>query len=388
MSSFVYTTAIKKIRKLEKRVKIVQGGTSAGKTYGIIPVLINKAAKCEGLEISIVSESIPHLRRGALKDFLKIMTQTNRFISEHYNRTLLKYTFSTGSYIEFFSAEQHDKLRGARRTHLYVNEANNISFDSYYQLAIRTSQDIYIDFNPTNEFWAHTELRDDEDSDFIILTYKDNEALPETIVKEIEKAKVKAAHSQYWRNWWNVYGLGKIGSLQGVVFENWKKTKTIPEGAKYVATGLDFGFTNDPTAAVDIYKFENNYYLDEVVYKTSVHNNDIYNLLKDKERFVIADSAEPKSISDLRRMGLRIKESVKGRDSVMYGIELMQREQLFVTERSVNLIKELRSYQWETTKSGEKINKPVDAFNHAIDSVRYVFQTLIGRTGTGKYSVS
>ena len=388
MSSFVYTTAIKKIRKLEKRIKIIQGGTSAGKTYGIIPVLINKAAKCEGLEISIVSESIPHLRRGALKDFLKIMTQTNRFIPDHYNRTLLKYTFSTGSYIEFFSAEQQDKLRGARRTHLYVNEANNINFDSYYQLAIRTSQDIYIDFNPTNEFWAHTELRDDEDSDFIILTYKDNEALPETIVKEIEKAKEKAKTSNYWRNWWNVYGLGEIGSLQGVVFENWKKTKTIPEAAKYVGTGLDFGFTNDPTAAVDVYKFEGNYYLDEVVYQTGVHNNEINNLLKDKKRFIIADSAEPKSISDLRRMGLRIKESVKGRDSVMYGIELMQREQLFVTERSVNLIKELRSYQWETTKSGEKINKPVDAFNHAIDSVRYVFQTLIGRTGTGKYSVS
>lgn len=388
MSDFVYTTAIKKIRQLKKRIKIIQGGTSAGKTYGIIPVLIDEAAKNKNLEISIVSESIPHLRRGALKDFLKIMMQTNRFISDHYNKTLLKYTFASGSYIEFFSAEQQDKLRGARRTHLYVNEANNINFDSYYQLAIRTSQDIYIDFNPTTEFWAHTEMQNDADSDFIILTYKDNEALPETIVKEIEKAKEKAKTSNYWRNWWNVYGLGKVGSLQGVIFDNWQQVDKIPNGAKYIATGLDFGFTNDPTAAIDVYQYDGAYYFDEVVYRTGLHNNELSKLLSDKRRILIADSAEPKSISDLRRMGLSVRESKKGRDSIVYGIELMQRKKLKVTSRSTNLIKELRNYQWETTKTGERINKPIDVYNHAIDGVRYVFLTALDSRGTGKYNIS
>lgn len=198
---FIYTTAIDKLRKLKKRIKVIPGGTSAGKTYGIIPIAIDTAIKNNQEEISIVSESVPHLRRGAMKDFEKIMKSTNRWNEKSFSRTLLKYTFSNGSFIEFFGADQSDKLRGARRTRLYVNECNNLSFDTYQQLAIRTSKEIWLDFNPSNEFWAHTELSNDPDAEWLTLTYKNNEALSQSIVREIEKAKEKAKTSSYWDNW-------------------------------------------------------------------------------------------------------------------------------------------------------------------------------------------
>ena len=225
------TTAINKILALKKRIKIIQGGTSAGKTFGILPILIDKAAKKGGLEISVVAESIPHLRRGALRDFLKCMKWTNRFVDERFNKSLLKYEFANGSFIEFFSADDSSKLRGARRDILYVNECNNVNFESYNELSIRTKKEIYLDFNPANEFWVE-EIKEDKEADFIILTYKDNEALDIGIVDQIEKNRLKAETSTYWRNWWKVYGLGELGMLEGVVFSNWKQIDTIPKEAR------------------------------------------------------------------------------------------------------------------------------------------------------------
>ena len=321
--SFVRTTAINKILNLKKRIKIIQGGTSAGKTYGIIPILINKATKQPGLEISIVSESIPHLRRGALKDFIKIMQDTNRWIAPNYNKSFLKYTFSNGSYIEFFSVEQPDKLRGARRNILYVNEANNIPFEAYNQLSIRTSDEVYLDYNPTHEFYAHTELIPDADSDFIILTYKDNEGLPESIVKEIEKAKEKGLTSKYWANWWNVYGLGLVGSLEGVVFQNWEQIREVPNEARILGYGMDFGYSNDPTTLIACYKLDDELIFDECIYRTGLLNSDIKDLLNHNKvghSVIYADSAEPKSIAELKRYGFYIKPTDKGRDSINYGI--------------------------------------------------------------------
>lgn len=387
--SFVYTTAIKKIRSLHKRIKIIQGGTSAGKTYGILPVLIHKATQTPRLEISIVSESIPHLRRGALKDFLKIMADTNRFIAPHFNKSLLKYTFANGSYMEFFSVEQPDKLRGARRDILYINEANNVNFEAYQQLSIRTSKEVYVDYNPTHEFWAHTELIPDVDSDFIILTYKDNEALSDSIVKEIEKAKEKSKTSQYWLNWWNVYGLGKVGSLEGVVFSNWKPIQSVPGNAKLLGYGMDFGYTNDPTTLIACYKLDNELIFDEVIYQTGLLNSDIKDLMRSNSvglSPVYADAAEPKSIAEIRRYGFNIKAADKGRDSINYGINILQQYNFKVTQRSTNLIKELRSYTWDKDKTGNKLNKPIDAFNHGIDAMRY-FSIMQLNTNRGKYDI-
>ena len=384
---FKYTTAIKKIRALTKRKKVIQGGTSAGKTFGILPILIDKAARTPMLEISVVSESIPHLRRGAMKDFLKIMKLTNRYVDAHWNRSLLTYTFANGSYIEFFSADMDDKLRGARRNILYVNEANNVTFEAYLQLSIRTNKEIYIDFNPTQEFWAHTEVVPQEDADFLILNYKDNEALDENIVKEIESAKEKAKTSSYWENWWKVYGLGQIGSLQGAVFNNWKQIDKIPEEAKLIGIGLDFGYTNDPTAIVEVYNWNGQRIINELCYRSGMLNTDIVKILPSNVP-IYADSSEPKSIEEIRRFGKTIRGVTKGKDSINYGIQVMQSQEYLVTSNSTNLIKELRGYIWDTDKSGTKLNKPIDYNNHGLDALRYHEMETIGlKNAQGKYYI-
>ena len=380
------TTAINKILALKKRIKIIQGGTSAGKTFGILPILIDKAAKKGGLEISVVAESIPHLRRGALRDFLKIMKWTNRYVDERYNKSLLKYEFANGSFIEFFSADDSSKLRGARRDILYVNECNNVNFEAYNELSIRTKHEIYLDFNPANEFWVE-EIKEDKEADFIILTYKDNEALDIGIVEQIEKNRLKAETSTYWRNWWKVYGLGELGMLEGVVFSNWKQIDTIPKEARLVGIGLDFGYTNDPTSCIEIYKHNETRILNEIVYQTGLLNSDIAKKLP-KDVPVYADSAEPKSIRTLQLAGITIKGVTKGRDSINYGIDVMQRENYLVTSNSTNLIKELRSYCWDTDKTGKRLNKPIDNYNHAIDAVRYhEMETLGMNKNYGSYNV-
>ena len=383
----VRTTAVNKIIALKKRIKIIQGGTSAGKTFGIIPVLISKAAKTPNLEISIVAESIPHLRRGALKDFINIMKWTSRFFEGRFNKSLLRYDFGNGSYIEFFSADDSSKLRGARRDILYINECNNVTFEAYNELSIRTKREIFLDFNPANEFWVHTELKHEDDSDFLILTYKDNEALDERIVKEIEKNRSKASTSSYWANWWRVYGLGEIGMLEGVVFSNWKMIDTIPNEAKLIGYGLDFGFTNDPTAIIEIYNYNGQRIVNEIVFQTGLVNNEISKKLQ-KNVIAYADSSEPKSIEEIRRTGQLIKGVTKGQDSVNFGIQIMQSQSYLVTAQSTNLIKELRAYCWDRDKTGKQLNKPIDNFNHTIDALRYHEMESLGKgSNFGKYSI-
>ena len=389
---FKYTKAIGKLRKLKKRVRVVPGGTSAGKTFGILPILIDLAAKTPDLEISVVSESIPHLRKGALKDFLKIMKSTGRYIDKNYNRTLLTYVFANGSYIEFFSADQEDKVRGPRRNILYVNEGNNISFETYHQLAIRTDQMIWLDFNPTKSFWAHTELQEDEDTEWLTLTYKDNSALAASLVKEIEKGRKKAyfnpdlpqaelfksqnIKNAYWHNWWRVYGCGLVGTLEGVIFTNYKIVQGVPEDAKLIGYAIDFGYTNDPTTLLAAYKWNGKIIWDELVYQTGLTNGDLAKLMKEhgakKKDYIVADSAEPKSIAELNRYGFKVRPAVKGKDSIKFGIDVLQQEDFLVTERSTNLIKELRSYMWAKDKTGKTLNRPIDVFNHCVDAMRYL----------------
>jgi phage terminase large subunit len=384
---FLRTTSTNKILKLKKRVRIIQGGTSAAKTYGILAVLIGRASAVHGLEVSVVAESIPHLRRGALKDFIKLMKWMNKWHENQFNKSLLTYQFLNGSTFEFFSADDSSKLRGARRDVLYINECNNVTFESYNELAIRTKKAIYLDFNPANEFWVHTELKDEQDSDFLILTYKDNEALDNSIVQQIEKNRLKAETSAYWANWWRVYGLGEIGMLEGVIFSNWKTIDILPKEANLIGIGLDFGYTNDPTAIIEIYNYNGQRIINELKYQTGMLNSDIANALP-KHVPVYADSSEPKSIEEIKRYGITIKGVTKGKDSINYGIDVMQRNEYLVTSNSTNLIKELRAYCWDTDKQGTRLNKPIDTNNHAIDALRYhEMETLGMNSNYGKYHI-
>ena len=383
---FRRTTAVNKISRLEKRIKIIQGGTSAGKTISILILLIDKAIKIPNLEISVVSESIPHLRRGCIRDCIKLLKGLNRYREQLFNRSLLKYQFTNGSFIEFFSADDSSRLRGARRDILYINECNNITFEMYNELAIRTKDEVYLDFNPANEFWAH-ELKQDSNAQFLKLNYLDNEALDKNIIFEIEKAKEKAKTSAYWKNWWMVYGLGEIGNLQGVVLENWTQIDEVPEDAKLIGYGLDFGYSADPTAICSIHLWNGKRIVNEVCYQTKLVNEEIAKKLP-KHELVIADSAEPKSIEEIRRLGYMIKGCTKGKDSILFGIQLMQNQEYLITSSSLNLIKELRGYVWDSDKTGKQLNKPRSNGNdHLIDALRYHEMENLSNKNYGTYHI-
>ena len=380
-NKFVKTTAIKKILALKKRKKVIQGGTSAGKTFGIIPILIDYATKNPLSEISIVAQSYPHLRRGAMKDFIKIMVLTNRFFPERWNKSESRYTFSNKSYIEFFSVEQEHKVRGARRNVLYVNEANNIDFETYNQLAIRTTGNIYIDYNPTAEFWAHTEVVSEPDADFIILTYKDNEALAKEIVEEIEKAKEKGKKSEYWKNWWDVYGLGRIGSLQGGVFSNWE-TIEMPSDARLLYYGCDFGYATSKFAVLGIYNWNGRKVLKQFVYKTNLTNQqgaEEFKRMGYGGGVVYCDSAEPKSIRELQIAGIQAVKCDSKQDIKTFAIQSLNEDLFYVDENSTDLIDELRYYVYD-----EKTGKPKKTDkDHLMDAMLYAIGS--GDKYNGKY---
>lgn len=382
------TKAFEKLKVLQSRIRIIKGGTSASKTVSILCLLIDYAIRNEGKEISVVSESIPHLRRGALKDTLSILKGLNRYRDSQFNKSTLKYTFTNGSFIEFFSTDQPEKLRGARRTDLYINECNNVPFDSYTQLAVRTSGTIWLDYNPSNLFWVDKELIGKPDTDYITLTYKDNNALPESIVKEIEKAKEKGKTSTYWANWWRVYGLGETGSLEGVCIPDWKEINTIPTEARLLSYGMDFGYV-DPTTIIALYKWNEAFIFDEVFYKSNTVLRDVSLFLRQNNitENIIADQAEPKSIETLRRDGHNIFPCTKGRDSVSFGINLINQNEIYVTSRSKNLKRELQGYVWAKDRDGNTLEKPTGEHPDCIDAARYVLTDQIGNPNRGQYFI-
>lgn len=358
---------------MKKRLKIIQGGSSAGKTIAILLILIDIAQSSkEKILISIVSESFPHLKRGAIRDFLNIMEGHGYYKEANWNRTDFIYNFETGSQIEFFSADNADKVRGPRRDILFLNEANNIPYETYTQLAIRTNQDIYIDYNPVAEFWVHTDLIPSIDHDFVILTYKDNEGLPQAIVQELESRIGR-------KGWWQVYGLGQLGEVEGKIYKDWQIIDSIPHEARLERRGLDFGYTNDPSAIIDVYYYNGGYILDEILYKKGQSNRQLADVILNTEKdcLVIADSAEPKSIDEIKLYGVNIFPAVKGSGSISTGIQFVQGQKISVTKRSVNLIGEYRNYLWKIDKNGKIINEPEGGYDHALDAVRYALNSIL-----------
>lgn len=373
--SYAKTTATRKIANLTKRIRIVQGGTSASKTISILIYLIVLAQNDTKPTItSIVAESVPHLKRGAMRDFKKIMQEHGYWKDKNWNVVDSTYTFENKSLIEFFSTDNGDKLRGARRDRTFMNEANNCTFDAFEQLEVRTNEFIIIDFNPTNEFWAFTEVEGKRnDVEKIVLTYKDNEACPPEIVASIEQRRNRPG-------WFKVYGEGQLGEVEGRIYKNWQIIDEIPHEARLERYGLDFGYTNDPTAIVALYYYNGGYILNEIAYAQGMSNRQIADILTNLPRaLVIADSAEPKSIDEIKSFGVSILPTLKGKDSVRQKIQIVQDQAISVTKGSVNILKEYRNFLWKMDKDGHFVspNEPEHEYKHSMDAIAYAISSLV-----------
>lgn len=374
------TSAYYEIEKLKKRVKVIQGGSSAGKTIAILLLLIDYATRHPNKLISVAGVNMPHLKRGAKRDLRNILTENSYW--DYYkiveNKAESTFTFFNGTVIEFLALDE-GKARGARRDVLFVNEANLIDYETFNQLEIRTKEIVYIDFNPTSEFWAHTELVGQRDDvDFIIVTYKQNEALDEAIVQALERRK----HN---KNWWRVYGEGQIGELEGLVYSGWTGIDKVPDSAELIGYGLDFGYTNDPTAIVAVYKHEGGYLLNEICYKTGLFNKDIAEIIKQhnlQSVMGVGDSSEPKSIAEISSEGINLIGATKtsqdkGKTYNQWAISKIQEMKIYYTNSSINLRKEYLGYMWSTDRTGKNLNIPQDGNDHLLDAAKYrLIQTL------------
>ncbi len=321
----------------------------------------------------MVSESVPHLKRGAIRDFKNILKDHKYWKDANWNVQDSTYSFETGSQIEFFSADNGDKLRGSRRDRLFINEANNVTFEAFEQLEVRTREFVYLDWNPSNEFWYYTDVKGKRDDiEEVTLTYKDNEALEPEIIKSLETRKNR-------KNWWLVYGLGQLGEIEGKIYKDWQIITEIPHEAELIRTGMDFGYYADPSTAVDIYKYNGGYIWDEVFYERElVENKRIAEILKSKPRkaLVKADRTQSRSIDEIASYGVMIVPSAGGSGSVEAGIAFIQGQRISITQKSVNIIKEYRNYLWKVDKDGKVINVPEHSYSHTMDAGRYGMEDL------------
>lgn len=372
-SSFVFqdTTATKKIFELKKRISAVAGGTSASKTISILIWCIDYCQNPGNRNklVTVTSESYPHLQKGAMLDFQNIMKDRGYWRDDLWHDTKHVYTFETGNKLEFSTFDTYSKAHGSRRDVLFVNEGNNMPYNIVDQLMVRTREKVWLDWNPTSEFWFYNHIlgvRDDVD--FITLTYKDNEALDEMTVKEIESHKNN-------KTWWQVYGLGQLGVLEGRIYTGWIEFDEIPVEAQLRRYGLDFGYTNDPTVIIAIYYWNDMYILDEITYLKGLSNKSIADILDNRERaMVVADSAEPKSIDEIHSYGINIVGAKKGQGSVYQGIQWVQGLKIGITKRSVKTLKAYRNYLFAVDKNGVVTNEPDDTiheWSNPMDAVRY-----------------
>lgn len=339
--------------------------------------MIDYAQSSENKIITVVAESFPHLQLGAIRDFQNIMRSNKYWDEDRWNESKHIYTFETGSFIEFISFDKFGKAHGPRRDILFINEANNLPYNIVDQLITRTRETVWLDWNPTEEFWFYTEMRPNRnDIDFITLTYLDNEAIDDVTKAEIESHKNN-------HQWWQVYGLGQLGTLEGRIYKDWQIIDEVPHEARLVKKWLDFGYSVDPTSIGDVYFYNGGYILDEIAYQKGLSNKQIADLIINTEKApVIADSAEPKSIDEIYSYGVQILPSLKGPDSINQGIQFVQEQRMSITKRSINTIKEYRNYTWLKDKNGNYTHIPSPIFNHSMDGIRYAIASEFPRRKT------
>jgi phage terminase large subunit len=370
--------------KSDKRIIVEQGGTRSGKTYNILLWLIfYYTERNTDKTITICRKSFPSLRASVMRDFFDILRNHDLYREDYHNKSSHEYHLN-GNLVEFISLDQPQKIRGRKRNLLYINEANELFYEDWQQLIFRTDGRIILDYNPSESFhWIYDRVIPREDCDFYQTTYLDNPFLDQQIKNEIER--LKETDEDYWR----IYGLGERGMSRATIFQF--GTSEIPQEAKLISYGLDFGYTNDPSALVAVYQHGDNLYLDELLYRTGMTNRDLHHHLQslglDRRDEILADSAEPKSIEELHRFGWNIKPTAKGQDSINAGIDILKRHKIFATSRSNNLIKELQNYKWTEDKNGNLLNKPIDVMNHALDASRYAVYNKLSKPNYGRYSI-
>jgi phage terminase large subunit len=364
------------------KIVVQQGGTRSGKTYNILLwIIFSYCQRNEGKIVTICRKSFPALRGTVMRDFFQILKDHDIYSEDFHSKTANEYRLNENT-IEFISLDMPQKIRGRKRDLLFANEANELTQEDWTQLLFRTNEKVILDYNPSEEFhWIYDQVLTRPDVDFFQTTYKDNPFLGDVIKEEIERLK------QIDENYWRVYGLGERGQSRSLVY-NFNTIKEIPKEAKLISYGLDFGYSSDPTSLVRTYVLDDNMYVDELLYRTGMTNQDIANEMKalglDRSNEVFADSAEPKSIEEIYRMGWNVKPTIKG--SINIGIDIIRRYKLFATESSFNLIKELRNYKYIEDKNGIMTNRPVDNFNHALDALRYSVVNKISKSHLGRYS--
>lgn len=361
------TNVFSKLLKAKSRIIISQGGTSSSKTYSTLQLLYLIAFKKQGTHISVVSETLPHLKRGAMRDFFKIIKEDNLYHEKYHNKTQNIYNIGS-SIIEFFPADSGEKVRGARRDYLFINECDNITFETFNQLEVRTKHQIYLDYNPSHEFWVHENLmRPEVDYTFIKSTYRDNPYLDANIIKSIESRKFTDPQ------WWRVFGEGELGYSESIIFNHWKQTKHIPEGN--VAYGLDFGY-NHPTALVKVTENDNKFFAEQLIFESHLTNQQLIERLKqlniNRNAEIFADYSRPEQIREIYLAGFNIKDANK---DVKKGIDSVKSKELYIHENSIDLIKELRTYSWKKNRNEKLIDEPVKINDDLCDALRYCIHT-------------
>lgn len=371
------------LKRSDKKIVIEQGGTRSGKTYNILLwIIFHYCAKHTGQTITIARKTFPAVRSSVMRDFLDILKQHELYNEEAHNKSNHEYKLN-GNLVEFVSLDQPQKIRGRKRDLAFLNEANELTFEDWQQIVFRTNGRIILDYNPSDTFhWIYDRVIPREDADFYQTTYRDNPFLDPTIVAEIERLKETDEH--YWR----VYGLGERGTNRAQIFQ-FSTYQQLPPQAKFLSYGLDFGFTNDPSALVGCYQWGDNLYFEELLYSTNLTNQDLSQQFVKLEigRYdeIFADSAEPKSIEELHRMGYNIKPTAKGTDSINAGIDMLKRYKLHI--KGSNLMKEMENYKWLEDKNGNLLNKPEDKYNHAIDAIRYGVWNKLSKPNYGRYAI-
>ena len=376
------TNVFNRAYKSKTRITCLQGGTRSSKTYSLCQLFIIKCLEETGKTLTIVRKTLPALKGTAYRDVLNILKELELYAEENHNKSELSYLLN-GNLIEFISVDQPQKIRGRKRNYLWLNEANELTYEDWTQLILRTTEQVYLDYNPSDPYsWIYEKVLTRDDCTFIKSTYLANPFLDKDTIAEIER--LKDLDPDYWR----VYGLGEIGTVQTMIFRNFDLVDDVQ--GRLIGYGLDFGFTNSPTALVEVRQLDDNLYIKELLYEKRLTNTDLANKLKefgiDRQTEIVGDSAEPKSIEEIYRQGFNIKPAKKGA-GIHLGIDIMRRYKLHITKDSLNAIKEFRGYKWATDKNGDVLNNPVKVNDHLIDATRYLCLNKLAINHSGKYYI-